>query len=217
MLSWATLRRALRRLGCSFRRARRVPLKTPSPAQRARVARALSRLHLLEQAGKCHVWFADESGFCLQPVVPYLWQKKGQTLGVPTNAHSKRFNVLGFLRRDGHLESVTRTETVTAAHFIAAVETLLPKLMRPSVLVLDNARIHRNAAVKDKRREWKDKGLRLLFLPPYCPHLNPIERLWRQMKYHWLCPTAYTTFPTLCQKVRELLEQVGDKYHVSFG
>ena len=55
--------------------------------------------------------------------------------------------------------------------------------------------------VQAKRREWKQKGLRLLFLPPYCPHLNLIEILWRQVKYRWLAPEAYPDFATLCQSV----------------
>ena len=35
--------------------------------------------------------------------------------------------------------------------------------------------------MRRKRREWKHKGLHLLFLPPYSPHLNRIETLWRQV------------------------------------
>ena len=48
-----------------------------------------------------------------------------------------------------------------------------------------------------KRKEWKRKGLRLVFLPPYCPHLNLIETLWRQTKYRWLDCEAYRNFETL--------------------
>lgn len=177
----------------------------------------MTRWHRLEQAGKCHVWYGDESGFCLQPVLPYLWQKKGQTVGLPSSAHGKRLNVLGFLRRDGHLVSQTFTQTVKAEQLIAGVETLLSTLTRPSVLILDNASVHKNKAVKAKRAEWKQKGLRLLFLPPYSPHLNKIETLWRLMKYHWLSPCAYTDFETLTHHVTQLLAQVGNRYPISFA
>lgn len=207
----------MRRLGASFRRARRIAPKTPDPSHRARVEAALSRLHRLEAQGKCQVWYGDESGFCLQPVLPYLWQKKGQTLGLPAQAHSKRLNALGFLRRDGLLVSVTTTETVKADQWIAAVETLLSHLARPSVLVLDNASVHRSRLVQQKRKEWKQKGLRLLFLPPYSPPLNKIETLWRLMKHRWLSPSAYADFATLRQSVQEMLAQVGDKYRISFA
>ncbi len=88
---------------------------------------------------------------------------------------------------------------------------------RPTVLVLDNATVHRAKLVQVKRREWKQKGLRLLFLPPYCPHFNKIEVLWRQIKYCWLAPEAYTDFTTLCQSVTDILAQVGTKYRISFA
>lgn len=178
--------------------------------------RTLSRLHRLEAAGRCQVWYGDESGFCLSPVVPYLWQKKGQTVGLPAQAHSRRLSVLGLMSRAGQLHSFPTQEKLTAQHLIQSVETLLP-LSLPTTLVLDNASVHRAKAVRQKQAEWKQKGLRLLFLPPYCPHLNKIEMLWRMIKYHWLAPEAYADFKTLCQSVTDMLAQVGTKHQLSFA
>lgn len=207
----------MRRLGFTFRRARRVPEKAACPKKQGCVQRALSRLHRLEDAGRCHVLYGDESGFCLSPVVPYLWQPKGKTLGLPTKAHSRRLNVLGFLSRAGGLYHFQAQERLTAQFVIQSVEALLPALPCSTVLVLDNATVHRSKLVQAKRKEWKQKGLRLLFLPPYCPHLNRIEALWRQVKYRWLWPEAYQDFPTLCQSVTGILAQVGTKYRLSFA
>jgi transposase len=114
-------------------------------------------------------------------------------------------------------ERVLLVAAGTASFVIESIEALLPLLSRPTVLVLDNATVHRSKAVQAKRKEWKQKGLRLLFLPPYCPHLNKIEILWRQVKYQWLWPAAYADFPTLCQSVTDILAQVGTKYRVSFA
>ncbi len=179
--------------------------------------RALLRFEKLEAAGRCQVLFGDESGFCLQPCLPYLWQKKGQTVGLPAQAHGKRLSVLGLLRRDGRLWHFPTTERLTAQHVMQSIESLLPTLERATVLVLDNAGVHRAKAVQEKRKEWKRKGLRLLFLPPYCPHLNRIEVLWRQVKYRWLPVQAYQSFPTLCQSVTNVLDQVGTRYHYTFA
>lgn len=180
--------------------------------------RALGRLHRLEQAGKCHVWYADESGFCLQPPLPYLWQLKGQPVGLPSQAHARRYNVLGFLRRDNVLHSAPTEQTVTADHFIGSVDTLRQEQgPGPHVIVVDNATIHRSKAVRAKRREWKEQGVRLLFLPPYSPHLNKIETLWRHIKYHWLPPCAYKDFATLRHSVTDILAQVGTKYCITFA
>ena len=187
------------------------------PKKQGRVQRALLRLHRLEDTGRCHVLYGDESGFCLSPVVPYLWQPKGKTVGLPAKAHSRRLNVLGFLSRQSHLHHFQAQEGMTTDFVIESIETLLPSLCRPTVLVLDNATVHRSKLVQAKRKEWKRKGLRLLFLPPYCPHLNLIELLWRQVKYRWLAPAAYQTFETLCQSVTNILAQVGTKYRLSFA
>ncbi len=211
----------MKRLGFTFRRARRVPEKAACPKKQGRVQRALSRLHRLEDAGCCRVLYGDESGFCLSPVVPYLWQPKGKTVGLPAKAHSRRLNVLGFLSRQNCLHTFQAQEKITASFVVESVEALLPTLCRSTVLVLDNATVHRSKLVQAKRKEWKRKGLRLLFLPPYCPHLNLIEMLWRQVKYRWLEPEAYLNFGTLCQSVTDILAQVGtkpeSKYRLSFA
>jgi putative transposase len=53
---------------------------------------------------------------------------------------------------------------------------------KPVVVVLDNAPFHTAGAVREKQAEWEQKGLRLYYLPAYCPHLNPIEGVWRRLK-----------------------------------
>ena len=64
-----------------------------------------------------------------------------------------------------------------ASFVIESIEALLPLLCCSTVLVLDNTSVYRTKRVQAKRKEWKQKGLRLLFLPPYCPHLNLIGLL----------------------------------------
>ena len=194
-----------------------MPEKAVCPKRKQRVQKALAHLHRLEDAGRCQVLYGDESGFCLSPVVPYLWQPKGKTVGLPAKTHSRRLNVLGFLSRKNCLYFFEAQETMTAQFVIESIEALLPQLSGPTVLVLDNASVHRSKLVQAKRREWKRKGLRLVFLPPYCPHLNLIETLWRQTKYRWLDCEAYRNFETLCQSVTDILAQVGTKYRISFA
>ena len=194
-----------------------MPEKAVCPKRKRRVQKALAHLHRLEDAGRCQVLYGDESGFCLSPVVPYLWQPKGKTVGLPAKAHSRRLNVLGFLSRKSRLYFFQAQEMMTAQFVIESIEALLPQLSGPTVLVLDNASVHRSKLVQAKRREWKRKGLRLVFLPPYCPHLNLIETLWRQTKYRWLDCEAYRNFETLCRSVNDILAQVGTKYRLSFA
>ena len=213
------MRRALRRLGWRWRRARRRTAKTPAPHRVAAARKALQKLRALEAAGRCELIYGDESGFCLQPTLFRCWQPPGSTLSLPAQAHSKRLNVAGFLRGDGHLFHFEREGRLGGAEFIEAVESkLLPALRgRPAVLVLDNGPCHRSRLVKARRAEWRAKGLRLFFLPPYCPHLNRIETLWRMLKHRWLSPAAYASFPCLCHQVSNILNLVGSDYRITFS
>ena len=76
-------------------------------------------------------------------------------------------------------------ETVDAAstiRLLEAIEALYPMLALIHVF-LDNARYHHAKLVQD----WlsrPDCRIRLHFVPAYCPHLNPIERLWGVMHKH---------------------------------
>jgi len=148
-----------------------------------------------------------------------LWQPHGQTIGLPTQAHNKRINAVGFWREtDNTLHFHTHLGRLGAVEFIEAVESkLLPYLQKPTVLVLDNARPHHSHLVKERLKQWRKQGLRLFFLPPYSPHLNPIEILWRQVKHRWLSPVAYLNFQSLCEQVTNVLRQVGSKYRISYS
>ena len=59
---------------------------------------------------------------------------------------------------------------------------------------------------------WLDQ-----WLPPYCPHLNKVETLWRMVKYRWLAPRDYASFETLCKGVENILSKVGQEYRISFA
>ena len=218
MACYATLKKVLRRARWRWRRTRRRTGKPPVPPRVRAARKALARLHAHEQAGRCDLFYGDESGFCLQPTLGRCWQPPGPTLSVPAQAHSSRWNVCGFLRGDGELAHLGRAGRLGAKEFIEAVETrLLPTLRRPTILVLDNGPCHRSRLVKARRAAWRRRGLRLLFLPPYCPHLNRIETLWRLVKHHWLSASAYANFATLRDHVTTLLNTVGLDYRVSFS
>jgi hypothetical protein len=87
--------------------------------------RVLKRLRKLQDKGECDLVFGDETGFSLQPRLPYLWQLKGKTVGIPAQAHSKRINVIGFLHDSGDLFwHHIKQGRVDGAEFIAAVEAI---------------------------------------------------------------------------------------------
>ncbi len=59
------------------------------------------------------------------------------------------------------------------------------------------------------------KGLTLVFLPPYSPELNRIEKLWHKMKYEWMAFKARDA-ATLEADVERILDGFGSDYRMTF-
>ena len=91
------------------------------------------------------------------------------------------------------------------------------KRARLTVIVVDNASVHSAKQVQERRPIWEDRGLYLFYLPPYSPHLNLAEVLWRKLKAEWLQPVDYSDSPTLFYAVRLALAAVGSLLHIHFS
>ena len=80
---------------------------------------------------------------------------------------------------------------------------------KPVVVVLDRAPFHTAGAVGDARAGWEAKGLRLYYLPAYCPHLNPIEGVWRRLKGFLMPRRFYDSLAELKRAVLSALNLLG--------
>ncbi len=79
----------------------------------------------------------------------------------------------------------------------------------PITIVLDNARYQRCKVVTEKAAEL---GIELLFLPPYSPNLNLIERLWKFVKKQVLYSKYYEKFEDFKAAITKCLEQSETKH-----
>lgn len=130
----------------------------------------------------------------------------------------KNMSVFGLLGTDNRLVSYPTEECTNAAFIIRCLDDFVTKIKRPTVIIMDNAPIHRAKAMMEKRKEWEDKDLFIFFLPKYCPHLNRIETLWRKMKYEWLKPKDYKSWRTFTSAVKKILASFGsDEYNIRFS
>jgi len=57
----------------------------------------------------------------------------------------------------------------------------------------------------------------LFYLPPYSPHLNICERLWKELKARWLKPSGYKTTEVLFYAVDRALAAVGYGLEINFS
>lgn len=88
---------------------------------------------------------------------------------------------------------------------------------RISVVVLDNAPVHTGVEMQKRRADWEARGLFVFFLPPYSPHLNIAETLWRKLKYEWLAPNDYLDPQNLFYQARLALAAVGTTHFIHFS
>jgi hypothetical protein len=165
--------------------------------------------------GEIDLCYFDEAGFSLDPCIPYAWQTIGQTIQIPT-ARGKRLNVLGFFNTDNELTPFCVEGSVDSQTVMGCMNAFCNTLKKKTIVIIDNAPIHRSQAFKAQIPAWQKKGLYLYFLPEYSPELNLIENLWRFIKYYWLPFSAYLNFGTLVEAVEEILINVGAKYRIDF-
>ncbi len=113
---------------------------------------------------------------------------------------SQNLTTLAFMTRSNQLYPFTCQGAATSEVVIACFEEFVQTIRKKTVVVPDNAPTHHSKGFERKRKEWEKKGLLIQFIPPYCPELNLIEILWKQIKYHWLEPgrLPYQTKPPRC-------------------
>ncbi len=82
-------------------------------------------------------------------------------------------------------------------------------------VILDNASTHTSNLFMEEAEKWKEKGLELIYLTPYSPHLNKIEILWKHIKYFWLKPKDYLSFECFENGLDKILSSVTTKYKIN--
>ncbi len=126
-------------------------------------------------------------------------------------------NCFALLSRANELVFETTRGRTTSAFIVEQLERLSFSIKKMTVVVLDNARVHTSKLVEERRRFWEVRGLFIFYLPPYSPHLNIAETLWRKLKYEWLEPADYATAEGLFYKVRQSLAAVGSSLKIMFS
>lgn len=163
------------------------------------------------------MFFGDEAGFSLNLNIPYGWQFPKESIRVLPQ-RGKQINVLGFMKSSGDaVHTFSKEGSIKADFVIEAINTWRTSLTKPTVLVLDNARIHHSSLLQACLLSWEAANLYIFFLPAYSPHLNRIERLWLKAKQRWLKPIDYTDLPTLKAALDKIWEEFGNKYQVNFN
>lgn len=176
----------------------------------------LGELERLSQSGQIDLYYGDESRVSTEPCVPYGWQFAGEGVFMPS-AKGAGLNCFALLSRANDLLFETTRQRITSQFIVGQLERLSFSIKRMTVIVLDNARVHTSQQVQERRVFWQRRGLFIFYLPPYSPHLNIAETLWRKLKYEWLQPADYATTDGLFYQVRQALAAVGTSLKIRFS
>ena len=188
----------LHRLGFEHRKPQPVSSRM-DPARQRRFIAFYDRL-LNTLAADETVMFADavHPTYGAQPVG--CWAPRGMAVAVEQTTGREHVNIQGAIDLETGTTCMLQVDRVDAASTIALLESIQARwpAKRTIHVIVDNARCHRATLV----RAWLAQPhcrVRLHFIPSYCPHLNPIERLWllmHKLLIHNRCATSFTTFRT---------------------
>lgn len=170
------MRDLLHRLGFTYKKPKVVPGKANGSDQED----FLEKYEILkENLGKNEViYFADTTHPQHNSMPSYGWILRGETVELKTNAARQRLNLQGAVdiqRMDVIVNESDKINADSMISFLKKIENKNPESKKIYVIV-DNASYHRAKNVKEYLNVSR---VRLVFLPPYSPNLNLIERLWK--------------------------------------
>lgn len=148
--------------------------------------------------------FLDESGFSLKTTVQRTWGLRGQTPLIRTRMNWEKVSVIGCITSGGKFFQHTVMGACKGVKVAQFLQHLLKHVSGEIIVVLDNAGIHKGKAVQQVLQEVS--RLRLVFLPPYAPELNPMEYVWAWVKCRALGNR-------LCRSIQELKVRLRLAWH----
>jgi transposase len=196
----------LHRLGMVYRKPKTVSRKLNVDKQKAFIEAYNALLNGLSDDEAVLFGDAVHPTHGVRPVG--CWGPEKTPLAVEQNSGRDRLNIHGAIDLETGKSCMVEVLTVNAVSTIAllsAIEALYPRKRRIH-LFIDNARYHHAVMVQ----EWlarPDCRIVLHFVPTYCPHLNPIERLWGLMHRNVTHNKCYAKFNDFCLAVLGFLRE----------
>lgn len=182
-LSKASICRLLAQVGLSPQRpVWRASQQQPEAVQEW-LSKAYPRIQTLARRMKAQIFFGDEAGVRSDHHAGTTWAMKGKTPVVRSTGARFGLNIISAVSAQGELRFMTVKGRIAAVQFIEFIKRLIHGTDRMVFLIVDGHPIHKAKCVtRLLATESMKKRVRLFFLPPYSPELNPDERVWNDLK-----------------------------------
>lgn len=191
----------LHSLGFRYKKTQVVPGKADAQAQEAHVA-AFEQL-MAEKQDDTIVFFNDGAHPQFNTNPEYGWILQGEAFEVPSQTGRQRLNITGAVNAE-HPEELyaVAADKVNAQSTIALwekIEAIYPG--KRMIHICDNAGYYRSKLIKEWLRQHPH--VKVMYLPPYSPNLNPIERVWKLLKKEKINSFWYERFEDFKQGVMD--------------
>jgi transposase len=138
------------------------------------------------------IFFQDESGLRSDFHAGTTWAKRGETPVVPATGARFSLNMISAVSPKGELRFMVTERRVNAGVFCEFLDRLMYNEPGHVFLVVDGHPAHKAKVVREHLEKYEGR-LRLYFLPPYSPELNPDEYVWGWVKTHRLGRQVYAS------------------------
>lgn len=204
------VRTFMKRHGLKFIKCGHIPAKADNEQQHQWIETKLEPVIRAAQKGRCHLLFLDAAHFVLAPFVCCLWC--AFRVLIKAGSGRNRINVLGAVDAiTKKVITLTNTTYLTAQTLMDFLVKLKNKFCdKPIYIVLDNARYQH---CQDVISMAESLGIRLLFLPPYSPNLNIIERLWKFAKKKILYAKYYDKPQAFHEAIESFFKNINKNFH----
>lgn len=205
-LSEVTVGRILKKLGLSPQR----PLYRAYQQDPERVERWKREEYpaIRAEAAKegATIFFADEAAVRTDHHAGTTWAPIGRTPVVTGTGERKTIVMVSAISPRGQLRFHLHEGGFRAAHFIAFCKQLLHDVTGKIFLIVDGSSVHTAKEVRDFVRN--EERLRLFFLPPYSPELNPDEWVWKNVKHDRIGRTSVRSLGELKNAAESALRRL---------
>lgn len=199
------VRAFMKRIGLKRLKTGQIPAKANTEQQQQWLKSQYEPALELAKKGQAHLVFMDAAHFVLAPFLCFLWCFQRVFIKAP--AGRNRLNVLGAVnaltKKIHYTTNITKVNAQTIIEFLHQLRIYYFD-MKPIYIVLDNARYQHCQLVR--YIAWQ-LNIHLIFLPPYSPNLNIIERLWKFVKKKCLYAKYYQTFQDFQKAICQTLHK----------
>ena len=183
--------RLLHELGFVYKKPKHVPGKA-DPARQSDFASRLQEL-MAQKSPDARVYFMDAVHPQYNSTPAYGWILKGMDKELPANCGRQRLNLNGAIDAESHEAIVINSPTINADSTLELLERI--EVANPEAesiyVVCDNAAYYHSRKVTE---HLSSSRITLVFLPPYSPNLNLIERLWKFFRREVVNNRYYSSF-----------------------